>query len=181
MLLLGVLLTLLPFAVYAAPFGSGFKDMPTSAWILTLVLSTLAGMVALLNRIREELRQHGALTWGGLFVSAHMLGSWLAGLLMFLISIGMGWSESVTAIAIISASFAGAVFIEKMAVKWLWRSFGVNVSGPAPFDQKPADRNFRPVQEMATPPERRKKKPPITAPRRADFVDATDSAPIDGE
>lgn len=182
-LVLALLLLLLAAAAHAAPFGTGLKDLPTSSWVLTLVISTLAGALALLNRIREELRVNGALRWGGLFVSAHMLGSWLAGLLVFLLSISLGWSEAATAIAIIAASFGGAVFIEKMAVKWLWRSFGVNMTAREP--QEPKDEPLA-QQTLPSPPDRRKRPRKATVPGpepapRRDFSAATDSAPLDSE
>jgi hypothetical protein len=159
-----------------AAFGQSFKSVPVSAILFTLVLSTLSGIVALLNRIRDELRNHGTLRYPGIFITSHMTGSWLAGELVFIIGLGNDWPDWTVAGAIIGASFLGAVFIERVAVKWISQKLGVDITKPAPLDP-PITRfeDTRPKQQPTLPPDhhygapsrRRREFPPLVAPAAA--------------
>jgi hypothetical protein len=117
-----MLIMLWPISVIAAaaiptdPFGiSGLQVLVMS------IISTLSGLTALTIRIDSELKQNQMekLPRPRLFITSHMLGSWLAGVLAFSLSQqgGVGvWGEI---IAITVASFSGARFVESMSEKYL--------------------------------------------------------------
>lgn len=81
------------------------------------VISTLSGLTALTIRIDSELRKmkNKQLPRPTLFVSSHMLGSWLAGVLAFALAqhnnFGI-WSQIAFVVA---SSFSGAKFVEKVS------------------------------------------------------------------
>lgn len=85
--------------------------------LIMLSISTLSGVTTLTLRIDNELRY--AMTKNlprpFLFVSSHMLGSWLAGILAFSLSqhndFSVWWQIGI----VITASFSGARFVEKMS------------------------------------------------------------------
>jgi hypothetical protein len=117
-----ILMMLWPVSVMAAasapvePFGiSGMQVLVMS------VISTLSGLTALTIRIDAELKkiESETLPRPRLFVSSHMLGSWLAGVLAFSLAeqsnVGI-WAEI---IAVTVASFSGARFVEAMSEKYL--------------------------------------------------------------
>lgn len=89
--------------------------------IIVFALSTMSGATALLQRIDRELRESKdkTLPRPTLFAAAHMLGSWLAGALAFLICEGQDANDWVELGIIIVASFAGAKFIESISEKYL--------------------------------------------------------------
>lgn len=88
---------------------------------IVFVLSSLSGATALLQRIDKELRAADAktLTRPALFASAHMLGSWLAGSLAFILAEGQDVNDWLELCLIICASFAGAKFIESVSERVL--------------------------------------------------------------
>lgn len=151
--------------VYAA-FGESFRSVPITAILFTFVLSTLAGVVALLNRIRDELRANGSLRYPWIFVTSHMTGSWLAGALVFIIGLGNEWPDWTVAGAIIGASFLGAVFIERAAIRWISQKMGIDITKPSPLDP-PVQRKFEVTQPEAYVPARRRRNelPPLPPPR----------------
>lgn len=100
--------------------------------VAVMVLSTLAGVTALLLRIQAELKASGGpLPQPWLFAAAHMSGSWLAGLLAFAIGEAGNMNDWTELIFVIVGSFLGAKFIEKVAEKYL-PSAGVPVEGEKP-------------------------------------------------
>lgn len=102
---------------------------------IVFVLSSLSGATALLQRIDRELRasEARALPRPALFASAHMLGSWLAGSLAFIVAEGQDMNDWVELGLIICASFAGAKFIEAASEKYLSRIL------PGPTEITPKD------------------------------------------
>ncbi len=88
---------------------------------LVAVLSTLSGLTALAMRIDAELRTSASrvLPRPWLFASAHMLGSWLAGILMFAVGEANNINDWVEIILIILGSFGGAKTIEYMTERYL--------------------------------------------------------------
>lgn len=85
--------------------------------LIMIAISTLSGVTALTLRIDNELRNQkiAQLPRPLLFVSSHMMGSWLAGILAFALSqhndFTVWWQISF----VIVASFSGAKFVEKMS------------------------------------------------------------------
>lgn len=85
--------------------------------LIMIAISTLSGVTALTLRIDHELRNNKLKTLPRpiLFVSSHMMGSWLAGVLAFALSqhndFTIWWQISF----VIVASFSGAKFVEKMS------------------------------------------------------------------
>ena len=89
--------------------------------IIVFVLSSLSGATALLQRIDRELRENAAkkLPRPTLFAAAHMLGSWMAGCLAFLLCENQNANDWLELGIIVAASFAGAKFIESISEKYL--------------------------------------------------------------
>lgn len=94
-----------------------------SALVIVVLLSSLSGATALLQRIDRELRDTNAATLPrpALFACAHMLGSWLAGSLAFILAEGQNVNDWLELGLIICSSFAGAKFIEAVSEKYLSR------------------------------------------------------------
>lgn len=97
------------------------EGLTVASLAIVFVLSSLSGATALTQRIDRELRDGlvKALPRPMLFVAAHMLGSWLAGTLAFLICEGQDVNDWIELGVIILASFAGAKFIESISEKYL--------------------------------------------------------------
>lgn len=113
---LAVLWPTVTFAA-ASTFGDTFDEVSAAAWWMVVVLSTVAGMTALLNRISAELRAGGDgphIPSLRLFVSTHMLGSWLTGLFFFLVCEHFDVPDFLEAAAIIGGSYVGARLIERV-------------------------------------------------------------------
>ena len=120
-----VALLIYPMLVHAQPipivFGQGFLLIPALAWIAVWILSTLAGVAALLLRVsaRLDMQEKGIEPVQRknmlIFAAAHMFGSWVAGLLVFLGALHLNQPEWLVGVVILVASFAGAKFLEKGA------------------------------------------------------------------
>lgn len=113
---LAVLWPTLTFAA-ASTFGSTFEGVGFAAWMMVVVLSTVAGLTALLNRIGTELNEGSEdghrLPKLWLFVAANLFGSWLTGLFFFLICEHFDVPDFLEAAAVIGASYVGARLIER--------------------------------------------------------------------
>lgn len=85
--------------------------------LVMVVISTLSGLTALTIRIDSELKKYKNKTLPRpmLFVSSHMLGSWLAGILSVAISQQNNFGIWAQITIIIVASFTGAKFVEKVS------------------------------------------------------------------
>lgn len=113
------LVVLWPTITFAAAstFGSTFEGVGLAAWVMVLVLSTVAGLTALLNRIGAQLQS--AETTGQhipslrLFVAANLFGSWLTGLFFFLICEHFDIPDFLEAAVVIGSSYIGARLIER--------------------------------------------------------------------
>lgn len=103
----------------ASTFGSTFKGVGFEAWLMVIVLSTVAGLTALLNRIAKELRESDGEADGPripslrLFIASNMLGSWITGVFFFLICEHLDVPDFLEAAAVIGASYVGAGLIER--------------------------------------------------------------------
>lgn len=104
-----------PTAVFAASItlGDTLHEVPLLAWLMVLIVSTLSGLAALLNRIKNDMPQNLAL-----FVIAHMAGSLLAGLLTFLACEQADLADMAEAVSIALAAYAGAALMDKWAAKF---------------------------------------------------------------
>jgi peptidoglycan/LPS O-acetylase OafA/YrhL len=104
-----------PTTVYAASItlGDTLKEVPLLAWLMVLIVSTLSGLAALLNRIKADMPPNLAI-----FVVAHMAGSLLAGLLTFLVSEQADLADMAEAVSIALAAYGGAALMDKWAAKF---------------------------------------------------------------
>lgn len=114
----------LAMAAMAVTLQKTLSDVPGLVLLIVAGLSTLSGATALVMRIDRELRDKPGTTLlnPALFVSAHMLGSWLAGALAFIIAEGQNFNDWAELGFVITASFTGAKFIETIAEKYLARA-----------------------------------------------------------
>jgi VanZ family protein len=101
----------------------GSVQIPLAMTVLSTLIASLSGATALVLRIDSELRKapDAKLPRPWLFASAHMLGSWLAGTLAFIMSQQWHSDVWVTLGFVLVASFLGAKFIEAIAEKYLAR------------------------------------------------------------
>lgn len=88
--------------------GQTLADVPLLAWLMVFILSTVSGLAALLNALKVDLPKR----WP-IFIGAHMLGSWLAGILLFFGLEGAETADLVEALAIGLGSYAGARLMDK--------------------------------------------------------------------
>jgi hypothetical protein len=83
---------------------------------MVIVLSTVAGMTALLNRVGKELQKDDGtakLPSIKLFIASNLFGSWLTGLFFFLICEHFDVPDFLEAACIIGTSYVGARLIER--------------------------------------------------------------------
>lgn len=111
-----VLAMLWPVSAWAATLtlGAQMAQTPLLDLAMTLVLSILSGITALLHAMIEQYKQSDTIPRLPLFVSSRMFGSVLAGLLMFFGSSTRGWDPGTQVCAIILASFGGTWFIQRV-------------------------------------------------------------------
>lgn len=115
-----LIILLWPITVGAAVMVSPTNPFETLSGLHVLVMcaiSTLSGVTALTIRIDAELRalDMDRLPRPALFVSGHMMGSWLAGILGFAISQHNDFSVWWQIALVIVSSFTGAKFVEKVS------------------------------------------------------------------
>ena len=101
----------------------GAVSIPLAMMVLSTLIASLSGATALVLRIDSQLRASAdaKLPRPWLFASAHMLGSWLAGTLAFILTQQRQSDVWVTLGFVLVASFGGAKFIEAIAEKYLAR------------------------------------------------------------
>jgi hypothetical protein len=89
------------------------------AWIL----SSLSGATALLIRLDRQLAADPPkpLARPLLSCASHIAGSWLAGVLAFMLSLRLGLDVWELFVGVICASFLGATFIERLAERYTHR------------------------------------------------------------
>ena len=111
----GIVYLLWPATAWATgiTLGTTLNDVPALAWVMVLILSTVSGLAALLNRLKTEMPARLVP-----FVAAHMLGSLVAGVLTFFISESSDIADMAEAVAIGLASYAGAALMDKWAAKF---------------------------------------------------------------
>lgn len=92
--------------------------------VLTGIVSTLAGVTTLAIRVNAKLLEVDATgkpvpfvrPW--MFATAHMLGSWLAGVAIFIMSRMNHWDVWTSLFAVLMMSFLGSKGVEMLAEKW---------------------------------------------------------------
>lgn len=108
-----------PVSAYATgiTLGTTMASVPSLAWVMVLLLSTISGLAALLSRLREETP-----TRVFVFVMAHMLGSILAGMLVFFACEGAELNDFVEAVSIGLAAYAGAKLMDRWSDKFVTKT-----------------------------------------------------------
>jgi hypothetical protein len=87
------------------------SGVPPMAWAMVLVLSTISGLAALLNHLKEDTPERMLF-----FVLSRMIGSILSGVLTFFVLSGMGGVNDFFSVAIISiAAYAGVQLLDSAA------------------------------------------------------------------
>ena len=116
MCLKGIVYLLWPTTVFAASItlGDTLHNVPLLAWLMVVIVSTLSGLAALLNRIKADMPPRLVL-----FVLAHMGGSLLAGVLTFWVSEAADIADMAEAVSIALAAYAGAALMDKWAAKFV--------------------------------------------------------------
>lgn len=112
-----LLIVLWPTTAYAAQltFSDQLAANPLLQFMLTVAVSTLMGATSLLHAMRMEYEKNdGVIKYLWIFIWSRMLGSNGAGLMVF-----FGPEIPYKTAAIMAASFAGTVFLEKVAEKFV--------------------------------------------------------------
>lgn len=133
-----------PLSTWAASvtLGQSLGEVPLSAWVAVFVLSTVSGLLALLQRANAALtleQQILALQKGGVaaadeigrlslelarlqlpsgwrvFVTWHMAGSIVMGILAFLVLEATEQNDFVEAVLIALCSYGGAVMVDRLS------------------------------------------------------------------
>lgn len=94
--------------------GSTLTEVPLLAWLMVLILSSVSGTAALLNRLKTEDPERPVT-----FVISHMVGSLLAGVLAFLAAEAIDTNDLAEALAIGLAAYAGAKLIDAWADRFI--------------------------------------------------------------
>lgn len=107
-----VVYTLWPVTTLAAQItlGTTLSTVPALAWLMVFILSTVSSLAALLNKLKTDTPSHVKT-----YVAAHMLGSWLAGVLTFFVMEAADLADFTEAVGIALAAYAGARLMDKWA------------------------------------------------------------------
>lgn len=119
-----IIFILWPLTVSAAVVAGAidpFVGITTIHVLVMLIISTLSGLTALTIRMDSELKKfkNAKLPRPRLFVSSHMLGSWLAGVLSVSIAQQNNFGIWAQISIVIAASFSGAKFVEKVSEMYI--------------------------------------------------------------
>lgn len=126
-----VALGLWPPTVLAAQltFGEAVERVTALEWALVALLSTLAGVTALLIRLSDLAnntppdQEIPPVRSPALLVSSHMMGSWLVGLLAFFGSAHFGMPGLLVGFFVPAVSFGGARAAERIYLATVGRAF----------------------------------------------------------
>lgn len=145
-----VVLFMWPMAALAAAdsLSRAFTSHSSADWIALMLLATVSGLVALLNRIRKSLEAETLekvgkkfeeqdrliLSWK-VFAGFHMMGSYMAGFIAFMLGEHFGLDSYLHALIIAFFAWMGAAVIDRMAAEssnWAARviSNGSSVGSP---------------------------------------------------
>ena len=113
--------TLAAAGVVTAAQGSSSLTLDPVLLGISAAITTLAGATSLAIRINTTLLADPdkPLVRPWLFCLAHMLGSWLAGCLGFIMGRAEAWDVWTSLLVVLVAAFMGAKFVEMMAEKYL--------------------------------------------------------------
>lgn len=116
-----IIYLLWPTTLWAAQItiSTSLASVPVAAWLMVFILSTVSSLAALLSKLKESTPSRL-----GIFVASHMLGSWLAGLLVFLVAEGIDWPDFFEVVAIALASYAGAQLMDRASAAFVNRTAG---------------------------------------------------------
>lgn len=108
-----IIYTLWPSTIWAAQItlGSSVAAVPALAWLMVFILSTVSSLAALLSKLRTETPPRL-----GMFVAAHVLGSWVAGVLLFFVGEAFDMHDFLEVGVIALGSYAGAQLMDRWAV-----------------------------------------------------------------
>lgn len=109
------LMVLWPTCAWAAAitFGESMANIPLLAVLMTVTLSTLSGVTALLHAMKQEYEKTGQIAQLWLLITSKLTGSNIAGLFMFFLAESLGFDDAKQAMAIIIAAFGGTWFLER--------------------------------------------------------------------
>lgn len=111
------------FAAVLAATGAETSplNVPAALLVATVLFSTLMGATTLAHRLITELRANPdkPLVYPGLYSVAHMLGSWSAGSMCFVVAMSQQAGVWTVLGAVMAGSFGGAKTLEFMAERWL--------------------------------------------------------------
>jgi hypothetical protein len=94
-------------------FGSSMAGVQLLSILMTLMISSLSGLTALLHHMKKDLERHGSIKYLGLYISSKMLGSNVAGL-MTLFWTNTRFDANMQAGLIIVAAFGGTWLLEQV-------------------------------------------------------------------
>ena len=94
----------------AVTLHDSLRGVPGLAWAAVLIMSTVSGLTALLNRLRDIAPPRPKL-----YMASYMLGSVVAGVVMFFICESGDVNDFAEAVAIGVAAYAGAALMDKLA------------------------------------------------------------------
>lgn len=114
-----LLLMMVPACVWASPvtFGQAVEQVTALEWILVCVLSTFAGVTALLIQVSNAINNAPEGTVAPiknvkLLASMQMFGSWSAGLVGFFMAPGLGITGIGTGAFVFMAALGGSKLLE---------------------------------------------------------------------
>lgn len=125
-----ILYALWPTTIWAAriTLGESLSTVPLLAWLMVFILSTVSSLAALLNRLKVDTPPRLPL-----FVASHVVGSWLAGCLVFFAAEALdeSWDlhDMIEAVAIALGSYAGARLMDRWADSFVNRVAGETERG----------------------------------------------------
>lgn len=104
-------------ATLAQITGDAGLRLEWDVMLLSFVFCTVSGLAALLHRVNAELRANpeAELPHPLVFCASHLVGSWAAGLLAFIIAQQMRFDVWASLGAMMAASFQGARWLEAYA------------------------------------------------------------------
>jgi predicted membrane-bound spermidine synthase len=104
-----------PISAVAATqsFGENISGLNLLSILMTMMISSLSGLTALLHHMKQDLERNGTIKNLGLYISSKMLGSNVAGLAMLFWTEG-GFNPNTQAGLIIIAAFGGTWFLERV-------------------------------------------------------------------
>lgn len=104
-----------PMSAWAATlaFGEQIANESILSILMTLMLSTLVGITALLHAMKKEYEKQGEIKRIWLFMASNLAGSNTAGLFVFFGADSWGIPTGAKAVAIMAAAYGGNWFIER--------------------------------------------------------------------